>query len=108
MRMAMSTPSSTMSITRSVGSSSSCTSGMARQELRQHRRQLVGGEGERRGDAQQTVRRAALAGDLVLERLDLAHDALRGGVEGLALLGEMQARASCAAAAARPAASPAG
>jgi len=31
-----------------------------------------------------------VTGDLVLERLDLAHDALRGGVEDLALLGETQ------------------
>jgi len=31
-----------------------------------------------------------MAGDLVLERLDLAHDALGGGIEDLALLGEMQ------------------
>ena len=63
---------------------------IARQELRQHRGELVGGEGQRRRHAQYAVRRAAVAGDLRLERLDLAHDALGTGVENLALLGEVQ------------------
>jgi hypothetical protein len=63
---------------------------MAHQKLRQHRRELVGGKGERRRHAQQPLRRAAVSGDLVLECLDLAHDALRGGIEDLALLGETQ------------------
>ena len=63
---------------------------MARQKLRQDRGELMGGEGQRRRHPQQPVRRAAMAGHLALERLDLAHDALRGGVEDLALLGEMQ------------------
>ena len=62
---------------------------IAFEELGDHRRELVGREGERGRDLQQPVRRAALAADLVLQRLDLAHDAPRGGVEGLALLGEI-------------------
>ncbi len=78
---------------------------IAGQKLRQHRCELVRGEGERRRHPQHAARRAALAHDLVLQRLDLAHDALGGGIEDLAFLGEVRARGSCAAAAARRASS---
>ena len=50
----------------------------------------MGREGERGGDAEQAMRRAALDRDLLLDGLDRAHDPPRGFIEGLALGREME------------------
>ena len=64
---------------------------IAGEELREHRRELMGGEGKRGRHPQHAARRAALAHDLVLQRLDLARRCGLGrGIEDLALLGEVQ------------------
>ena len=64
--------------------------GIALEKFADHRRELMGRESERRRHPQQAVGRAALVGHLGFQCLDLAHDAARGGIEGLAVGGQAE------------------